>query len=294
MRVLFVINPKSGNRPEETLEKTISDQSKKQSFEYRIYKMQGKDDTSFIKKEIKSYNPQIIAGAGGDGTVNLLSKLLLNTGKTLLIVPLGSANGMARELGISNRIDQCLELLSKGFTREIDLLKINGHICIHLADVGLNARIVKRFEQDNRRGLLTYAKHMFYELFLIKQYKFYIKYDNNEVSRKAVSLTFANASKYGTGAVINPTGRINDGKFELVIVKPFPRVKLLSIAWKMFNGTLQTSEYVEVLGCKQALIRSSRKTTLQIDGEIIGKTREIRLEILEKALKVLVPSEKIS
>nr|WP_255534777.1 hypothetical protein [Pedobacter sp. SYSU D00535] len=155
----------------------------------------------------------------------------------------------------------------------------------------MNARIVKRFEQDPKRGLWTYARHLFREIFLIKNYRFYIEQEGRPFIRKAVSLTFANASKYGTGAVINPVGKLDDGKFELVIIKPFPRIKLLSIGWKMFRGTLESSEYVDVISCSNALIRTSKRTTLQVDGEIIGKVKEIKVEILHKALTLIVPEE---
>src|SRR5690606_2566617 len=133
-------------------------------------------------------------------------------------------------------------------------------------------------------------KYLFREIFLIKQYRFQIKVDGKLLKRKAVSLTFANASKYGTGAVINPIGIIDDGKFELVIVRPFPRIKLLSIAWKMFTNKLQTSEYVEVHSCSKLQIRSSKKTTLQVDGEICGRVNEIRAEIIPSCLTMIVPA----
>lgn len=289
MKVLFVINPHSGRKEENNLEELIKDEVKKLNLDHRIYHMGSGDQEKKIRKEIESFGPEVVACAGGDGTVNLMAKILAETQITLLIIPNGSANGMAKELGIGNRIDFAISLLGNGVRRKIDLLKINDHTCIHLADVGLNARIVKRFEQDQKRGISTYAKHLMGEVFLIKQYRFYIKYDDKEIMRKAVSLTFANASKYGTGAVINPDGILDDGKFELVIVKPFPNIKLLSIAWKMFMGTLQTSEYVEVIRCSTAEIRSSKKTTLQVDGEVIGKVNEINISLLPQALSVLVP-----
>ena len=295
MRVLVVINPRSGRylkKPAaQHLETLLKDAANTRSFEYHILLMPGNDAQNVIAEKIRTYKPDVVAGAGGDGTINLLSKLLAHTETALLIIPLGSANGMAKELAINTKAEQAIELLHKGIVKKIDLLNINGRICIHLADVGLNARVVKRFEQDTRRGLLTYAKHLWRELFLIRQYKFYIKADDKEMSRKAVSLTFANASRYGTGAVINPSGIIDDGKFELVVVRPFPPMTLLSITWKMFTGKLQTSEYVEVISCNSAFIRSSKKTILQIDGEVIGRTREITIRILKKALNVIVPND---
>ena len=260
-------------------------------FDFRIYKMH-ENDEKHIRDLIVEYEPDRVAAAGGDGTVNLLAGLLAETGIPLLIIPSGSANGMAKELNIF-RVEQAVSLLEEGEEREIDLIRINGIISIHLADVGLNARIVKRFEEDSRRGIITYARHLFGEVFLMKHYRFYITYDGKEIRRKAVSLTFANASRYGTGAVINPRGILDDGMFELVIVKPFPDIKILSIAWKMFRRTLHTSDYVEVISCNQAVIRCSRKTTLQVDGEVIGKVKEFHIEMMHRALKVIVPPKSL-
>lgn len=290
-KVLFVINPGSGNRGNSNIEALITDLCEYNGFEYLIHTMDGTDQLTAIGKKITDFDPNIIAAAGGDGTVNLVAGLVAGSGRIMLIIPYGSANGMAKELNISPRIDLAIKLLENGMEKAIDLIRINDRICIHLADVGLNARIVKRFEDDVKRGIKTYAKHLFGEVFLLKQYRFYIYYDDHFVKLKAVSLTFANASRYGTGAVINPHGILDDGKLELIVVKPFPQIKLLSIAWKMFTNKLQTSEYVEVIRCHKAKIVSSRKTTLQIDGEVIGKVKEINVEVMHKALNVIVPKE---
>ena len=291
LKILFVINPRAGNREGGSLELSISEESREQDFEYLIYRLESNNEEKSIKKEISKYSPDVIAVAGGDGTVNLLAKILNGNDIPLLIIPFGSANGMAKELKLGNRADSTLSLISTGERRKIDLLKINGNICIHLGDVGFNASIVKRFDQDPKRGLWTYARHHFKELFLINSYKFQINFDNQQIKRRAVSVTFANASKYGTGAVINPLGKLDDGKFELVIIKPFPKIHLLSISWKMFIGRLQTSEFVEVFSCKKAVVQTSKKTTLQIDGEIIGKTKEINVEVLPNALTVITPAD---
>ena len=288
VKILFIINHRSGAGNDTSLKGLIAKEAKSEGFDFQIYSMTGNDEEN-IRTEIKKYKPSIVSAAGGDGTVKLLAKILANTRIILSIIPYGSANGMAKELTIS-KIDFALDLLTKGKPKPIDLVDINGEICVHLADVGLNARVVKRFEKDTKRGILTYAKHLFGEMFLLKNYRFQISYDGKNIIRKAVSITFANASKYGTGAVINPEGILDDGKFELVIIKPFPRVKLLSSAWKMFTGRLHTSDYVEKISCKKATVVSNRKTTLQIDGEVIGKVKQINSKVMVKALRVLVPA----
>jgi diacylglycerol kinase (ATP) len=289
MKVLFVINPRSG-RGEDNLEAVITEESKKLKLDYKIFYMKTGDQEKNIRKEIEGFSPEVVACAGGDGTVSLMAKILDSTEITLLIIPSGSANGMAKELGIENSED-ALNILGSGIKQKIDLLLINDRICIHLADVGVNARVVKRFEKDPKRGIFSYARHLMSEIFLIKKYRFHIGYDDKEINRRVVSLTFANAAKYGTGAVINPHGKLDDGHFELVLVKPFPRMQLFSIGWKMFMGTLQTSEYVEVIHCLKASVVSGKTTTLQVDGEIIGKVSEIKALIKPGALNVLVPAD---
>ena len=287
MKILFVINPKSGVQTAVPLDDLIKKQSEISGFNYQIYRVQNGAERE-IKKLISEYRPDRVAAAGGDGTINLLAGILFYTNIPLLMIPSGSANGMAKELAIVN-IEQSLGLLEQGKIISIDLVRINGIVSIHLADIGLNARVVKRFEEDPKRGIMTYARHLFGEMFLMKRYRIYITHDGKSIKRSAVSVTFANASRYGTGAVINPHGKLNDGFFELIIVKPFPDIKIFSIAWKMFRNKLHTSDYVEVISCREARLRCSRKTTLQVDGEIIGKVREFHIEMMHHALKVLVP-----
>lgn len=288
LKILFVINPKSGHGGEKNFENFISERSESVVFDYQSILMTG-DDSQHISDTIFEYKPDLVAAAGGDGTINLMAGLLADTGIPLAIIPLGSANGMAKELHIPNKIESALDILIKGKVQAIDLIKINEKVCIHLGDVGLNARVVKRFEGDVKRGIMTYAKYLFREMFLLKKYTFNIFYEGKTIRRKGVSMTFANASRYGTGAVINPKGILDDGKFELVIIKPFPRIELLSITWKMFMNKLHTSDYVEIISCEKARVQSSRKTTLQVDGEVLGKVKEIVIECMHKALLVIVP-----
>ncbi|MBC7745992.1 MAG: diacylglycerol kinase [Flavobacterium sp.] len=287
MKILFVVNQKSGVQSGTSTEELIKIHAERNGFQYQIYQIK-EDAQSHIKKLLQDYNPDQVAAAGGDGTINLLAGLLFYTNIPLLIIPSGSANGMAKELDIIS-IEQSLNLLHNGIIKSIDLVRINGIVSIHLADIGVNARVVKRFEEDPRRGIITYARHLFGEMFLMKHYRLYITYDGKQIKRKAVSVTFANATMYGTGAVINPHGKLNDGFFELIIVKPFPDIKIFSIAWKMFRNKLHTSDYVEVISCKEARINCNRKTTLQVDGEVIGKIKDFHIQIMHHALKVFVP-----
>lgn len=288
-KILAVVNPLSGGTDKSSFYEALETFLDSVDYTHTVYKTTGEDDRERILELLEEQQPDIVIAAGGDGTSTLVASILVNRPERLLIVPLGSANGMATELNIPGQANKALELIKSGAERAIDILRINGHFSLHLADVGFNARIVKRFEQDKKRGLFVYARHLFRELFLIKVYRFDILCDGKPLKRKAVSLTFANSSKYGTGAVINPVGELDDGKFELCIVKPFPRYYLPVIAVKFFAGNVHESDYMEIISCREATITCSRKTTLQIDGEVIGKTKQIKLEMFSRAVKTIVP-----
>ncbi|MEO5911702.1 MAG: diacylglycerol kinase family protein [Pelobium sp.] len=286
-KVLFVINHKAGKNGAINLNSAISNHAQKYSYDFDIHFME--DNPSFgIEQKIKKHQPDIIAALGGDGTVSLIASLIQFSPISLLIVPFGSANGMAKELQIPDNIIACLDLIINGQEVKIDLLKVNDSICVHLSDVGLNARIVKRFQLDNKRGLLIYGKHLFFEAFFLKRKQFQIFYNDQIKKVKAVSLTFANATKYGTGAVINPDGILNDGYFEICIVRPFPNYHIFKIAYQMFRGTLKYSNYFDVLKCTEATIKCSKRTLLQVDGEVLNRVNEIRLVCLPKALSVII------
>ena len=130
MKVLVVINPKSGSQTEANIERLISEEARKSAFEFKIHKIRQALEKVEISRLIKEYKPNIVAAAGGDGRVNLLAQLLANTNIAMLIIPTGSANGMAKELGIGGRLENIIPLLTKGSVRDIDLLKINGITCI--------------------------------------------------------------------------------------------------------------------------------------------------------------------
>lgn len=290
---LVIYNARSGAKEDEHFNDLLLEKSKHYNFRYLVYGLEKEGCEGSIIKLIADFKPDFLISAGGDGTLNLVAKIAPDYKLPVLILPCGSANGMARELAIPHPVAAAYDVLADYKIKSIDLLTINDFTCVHLADVGLNARIVKRFELDKRRGLATYARSLWTEIFLIGSRRFLIRYDGKIIKRRAVSITFANASKYGTGAVINPTGKINDGKFELCIIKPFPRLKLFSLAWKMFRGNLYTSEYFEVISCREAHLSSKKRIALQIDGEVIGKVKQIDITIKPSALKLFLPAKSL-
>jgi diacylglycerol kinase family enzyme len=162
LKILFVINPVSGGKEKNDWEASIREYFKDKPHSMEFYLLTGKDDKVSVQHHIDRLQPDRVVAVGGDGTVKMLAGILKETGIVLGILPAGSANGMARELKVPLVAEQALDVIVNGSCRKLDLIKINEEeICLHLSDLGLNALLVKNFEQSSSRGMWGYGKAVF-------------------------------------------------------------------------------------------------------------------------------------
>jgi len=287
LNILFILNPASGGKKRIHWEPIIRKFFKQLSYQIHFYILSGEEDGSAINYWIEKMTPQKIVAVGGDGTVSLVAKQLLGSPIPLAILPGGSANGMATELKIPKDTSSALEIILNGKEKKCDVLQINeNNICIHLSDLGLNARIVKYFDKNTMRGMWGYARMLIKILVEGKPVNAHIVADDVDVNIPAYMIVIANATKYGTGAVINPDGLIDDGKFELVVVRKLSWIGFVKmfLSKKPFNP-----KKVEIFQTRKAVITAKRRTHFQVDGEFIGKRKNVTAEIIPSALTFLVP-----
>jgi YegS/Rv2252/BmrU family lipid kinase len=289
LKILFVINPVSGGKEKHDWEASIRNFFKGRPDSIEFYLLTGNNDKASIQHHIDRINPNRVIAVGGDGTIKLLADLLKETQISLGILPAGSANGMARELGIPLQAEQALEVIVDGECRKLDLIKINEEqICFHLSDIGLNALLVKYFEGSKKRGMWGYGKAIFKVLWKKTLMYVRIKTDTEEVKRKAFMVVIANAQTYGTGAIINPEGKLDDGMFEIVVVRKLNILELLKmlITHKPFH-----ENRIEVFKTKTVEMHL-RKAYFQVDGEFLGKAICVKARILPRIINVVLPYKK--
>lgn len=287
LNILFILNPVSGGKNGIDWEPEIRNYFKQLSYHIEVFILTGNDDGAAISNRIEKLSPQKVIAVGGDGTVCMVAGWLMQTSITLGILPGGSANGMAAELNIPVEVRGALDLIVNGTTQKCDVLKINGsQICIHLSDLGLNARVIKYFDKSDIRGMWGYARMLLKILIEGKPVQAHIVADGLDKSISAYMIVIANATKYGTGAVINPEGSVHDGIFELVVVRKISLIEFLKLFLKRipFNP-----KKVEIFKTTKAVITTKRKTHFQVDGEYLGKKNKISVEIIPAALNILMP-----
>jgi len=287
-KILFVVNPISGNTDKTILLDLIKEKTQETHYTFSIYLTTGKNDTEEIQLEIDKLKPSTVVAVGGDGTVNLVASLLVNTPISLGIIPMGSANGLAFELKLPTQVSDGLQLILEGKTRNIDAIKLNEHTySFHLSDLGINSRIVKGFNENEKRGFWGYLHSFIKESKHIEHFRCTIETDEKKIQHKAVMVVIANGSYYGTGANINPTGVLNDGRFEIILVKPHSWRLMFKLTVAFFTRSLHKLEFTRILSCKRAKISIQPQQFLQIDGELQAKTNHVSAEVVPDAIKLI-------
>lgn len=291
-KLLMVFNPISGDDiDKDEIELLIKVFCDEQGIDVAIYKTTGdlKSDQQFIQQYIHTESPNAVVAVGGDGTVSLVSNLVIGKSIPMGIIPLGSGNGLSKDLGIPQGTGEALQVIQKFNIKPIDTLIINGLPCVHIGDIGFNAVIVDRFDKDEGRGITTYAWNTVKEFsdYQPKQYKVTTNQGNFEGA--AFMIAFTNANAFGSNTTINPGGIIDDGLFEICIIKSFPKLDGVGILYRLLTGEIDQSMHYEIIQCTQASIHNPEMELLQIDGEPLEATDPVNISINPGSLHIIIP-----
>jgi diacylglycerol kinase (ATP) len=287
LTILFVINPISGGKEKGDWEKSIRSYFENKPHNLDIFLLTGEGDERAVREQIEQVKPDRVVAVGGDGTVKLVAEVVKETPLPLGIIPAGSANGMAKELEVPQELEAALDVIVNGEVRKVDAICINEtELCLHLSDVGMNAMLIKYFEEAPGRGMWTYAKGLVKVLMKKRKLRLTVQTDEGEIKRHAYMVVLANARKYGTGANINPDGDVSDGKFEVVVLR---KLNLIEIYKAIFTNQSFHPDNIEVISTKAAKISVHRKAWFQIDGEYLGRVPEVTARILPGILQMILP-----
>ncbi len=288
--VLLVVNPISGGVSKDEIIEKVEDKLEKISAGFHLYKTSGSEDKRKIRQVIGDKKIDHVLVAGGDGTINLVAGAIKDLDLSMGILPAGSANGLAVNLAIPREVDRQLEIALGDHFIDMDILCLNDIICLHMSDLGLNAELIRNYEDSPIRGKFGYLIQSLPTL-IQSEFPFHFTIETDEFKReeKAVLLGIANAKKYGTGANVNPKGKPDDGIFEILI---FKRLNLKEIMKTLRNEVDLDPSVVEIIPVKRAKIHCRKPEAFQADGEYMGKITDIDIQILPEKLKIAVPPKK--
>ncbi len=285
-KYILVINPISGDIDKSDILEKTKQFAANLNIDIIVYETTGKKDDNKIKKLYLKHNPERVLIAGGDGTIKMVAEALEKHDVIFGIIPAGSANGLAIDMNLPTTLEENIKVAFENNCIEIDMIEINGNKSLHLSDIGLNALLVKNYEGGNVRGKLGYALNIVSTLIESEEpFKVTIEFENKKIECEAQMIVIANSQKYGTGVVINPLGIINDGKFEIIVLK---NVNLITIGKIITGNMTEESEEVDIYSVEKSTITTSRNISFQIDGEYCGEVIKLDINILPNQMKVAV------
>ena len=285
---LFVINPIAGGNDKSDLVEKVKQYAEENNVNLISYETSGKDDEKAIKKLVDEHNPHRILVAGGDGTIKMVAEAILEHDVAMAVLPAGSANGLSVDLNLPNTIEEILDIAFNGVEKLIDVVTINGKNSLHLSDIGVNAELIRNYENGTIRGKLGYALKALSTLTeLGEPFKATVNANGDTIETEARMVVIANANRYGTGVTINPVGKMDDGKFEIVILK---NLDILVIA-KILTGNIPVdeNENVIIISTDKALITTNNPVGFQIDGEFCGDVKELDVTIKYPQVRMIGP-----
>ena len=289
MKILFVVNPISGGVNKAPFMRKAFRLCLKYGIEVAMYKTTGQNDTEQLRKMLADEQPDKVVSVGGDGTTLFTGLALMGTPYAMGIVPLGSANGMAVELHVNpNPLEALRDIIMSQRVAGLDILQVNDRYhSMHIGDAGINARIVEAYEKDPNRGMLTYARYFIEELKTMSPFKVQVKTDREETTETVYMSALCNARKYGTGVPLNRESNPMDGLFEVVLVKRIDGPALIKAGLARVNENFLDYENGRVLQARQATLRFEKPVLWQLDGEVIGHFDEIKVAVLQGAIRLI-------
>jgi len=241
-----------------------------------------------IREQAEGYDCVIVGG--GDGTLNAAAPALIETGLPLGILPLGTANDLARTLGIEPDPVAAAGLIVAGNLRPIDLGEVNGHPFFNVASIGFSAELAAELTAEAKKkwGVFGYAIAALRLLVRTRPFTAFIDHDGTTETIRTVQVSAGNGRHYGGGMTVESSAEPDDGQLDVYSLEVKHWWQLLALFPAMRSGTHGKWDTVRTFRTTELTIRTRRPRPINTDGELTGET-PARFRILRKAVRVYAP-----
>jgi len=288
---LFLTNPLSGRkkRATEILER-VNRTYKEQRDLVQIREIDFDTLDQMLEEAIKGGIKNIYA-VGGDGTVNAVGARLIDQPVSFGVIPTGSGNGYARNIGFSTKTALAVRQTIDAKAISVDTATFNGKPFLNIAGIGLGAEVAYEYTTTKTRGLGPYVKSSARSILSHKPEPYQLTIDGEKIYLEDVlGLEVAIGTQYGYQAKAAPLASITDGLLDIVVIKSFPMIKAANLVSKLFRGQVNRSKHIDLYQGKQIRIERSQAGKAQMDGEPFDAPSIIDIQIKEHSLNLLLPN----
>jgi diacylglycerol kinase (ATP) len=231
----------------------------------------------------------VIVG-GGDGTLSTCAKAMAEIGRPMGILPLGTANDLARTLKIPTALPEAGAIIAKQYSEPVDIGMVNGHPFFNVVTIGLAADMATRLDRMTKKrwGRFGYAIGAMRVALGARRFTASITTARGTETVKTYQIAIGNGRYYGGGVVVHADATIHDGMLDLYSLELQTLWKLALMFPAFRRGEHGGWDDVRVDHAHSFEIRTRKPQPVNADGEVVTQT-PVKLEVLKRAVKVFVP-----
>ncbi len=293
-KLQLIVNPISGGGYSLKILPDVVGILEQSGCEVEVFKTSGRGDAQREASGVSDGYSAVVA-MGGDGTINEVVHGLLDSGRDVPVglIPLGTANVLARELGVPLDYKQACHVIAGGNTRRIDVARDEKRHFVLMAGIGFDAEVVRIIEAGRRGSISVFA----YAMPILKTFwnynypRFSVEVDGRSLGEASGSMFISNARRYTSPLVITNKARVDDGELDVLIFRESGRLKMLKytlgiLFWRA--DWFSDVTYVTGKEIRVTLLDETKELAYQIDGDL-GGTVPQKFSVVPAALSVLVP-----
>ncbi len=290
-RILFIINPKSGQGRHRVVEREIKTHLDQELFEYEIAYTKHKGHGKELAAQAAINKYDLVAVSGGDGSINEVARGIYSSETIMAVIPTGSGNGLARHLGIPLRSRKAIQLINEFSVVNIDTGFINDELFVSIAGFGFDAEIAEKFDKSSRRGFMAYFGLVASAFYNYKPKKYTLEINGEEIKRRALLISFANSGQFGYNTGLSYYASVTDGMLDVSIMQKPPLLVTPLMLHLLYFHRMDESQYVESYRTNKILIKKhKKKQPVNIDGEPrYFEDKKLHIEVKPASLPLIVP-----
>lgn len=286
-KIRFIINPISGKKHKDHLPSQIETHLDLTKFDYEITVSEYAGHAKVLAQEAIDAHYDILAVAGGDGSINEVGTRLIGTDIALAVIPCGSGNGLSRCLNIPLDPVKAIQIINGNHKRKIDTVEVNGLPFISISGTGYDAKVAEDYSKDPRRGFETYFKYILRNFITMKEQQYSIVMPDKTIETKAFFISFANSNQMGYDVPISPKASLWDGLVDLCIVqKPNP-LELPIMGGFMLDGMMDKAPKVKIIQTPEATIIRPNADVINLDGESVMMEKDLHIKVNPLSLNII-------
>ena len=289
MTIVVILNGRSGSGAAVASVRRIRELCDEAGREVLVTTASGKGIERAAHAAVEKGCRLLVAG-GGDGTIGTVAGIAAKAGLPFGVLPLGTRNHFARDLGLPLDLDGAMQVILAGETRTVDLGEVNGRIFINNSSIGVYPRLVRMRERLRKYGLAKWTAALWALLAVLRRHPFMavrITADGETMVRRTPFVFIGNNEYRMEGLSAARRESLNDGLLALFVMNASGRRSLLWLGWQILRGRTADLAELERFSVAEAEIELRRSSThVALDGELLTVRGRLRYKVLPRALEV--------